>query len=134
MKKSSITKSIDRENGKGFSNNVNIQGYVFKKKNSFIIFEIKTTHDVVVAHVKYVYFDNVDDLLTLLAHSCEFWMGNSVQFVFLREKEKTSSVKTILEELGFTIEEATGYEWKWKFRCNVHKLEKCSCPVYHMYK
>lgn len=141
MTKDEIRKIIDEENGDGFSNNVNLNGYVFTKNESFVVFELKNIDDVKVCHVKYIHFLTEKDLTTLMVYCCNFWMGNHVQFIFYREKDRVkNSAVEWLKGLGFREEIIRDYQWKWKFECKKctkenGKVDKfCVCVVHSMYK
>lgn len=134
LSKDDIRKIIDQENGEGYSNNVNLNGYTFTKNGSFIVFEFKILEDVKICHIKYIYFKNVKDLVTIMVNCCNFWMGNKVQFIFYKEKEKMVSAIKFLENLNFRAEIIDAPTWKYKFKCKQHENEKCTCSVYSLYK
>lgn len=134
LTKDDIKSIIDKENGRGYSNNINLNGYVFTKNGSFIVFEFKNIEDIKICHIKYIYFKDVKDLITIMVNCCNFWMGNSVQFIFYKEKEKNVSAIKFLESLNFRVETITRPKWKYKFECKKHKNEKCRCIVYSLYK
>lgn len=116
MNDSKTKKLIDSENGIGFSNNVNIKGYKFIKHNSFIIFEMKVIDNVRVAHVKYLFFDNTKDLLTLFATACKFWMGNKIEFFVFKEHHKLASAKDLFLEFGFTERVQENVNWPYDYK------------------
>lgn len=93
LTKRDILKVIDDENGIGYSSNININGYTFTKNESFLIFEFKLIEDVKICHIKYIYAKNKKDLITIMVNCCNFWMGNKVQFIFFKEKQKKNSSK-----------------------------------------
>ena len=134
MTKSEIRDVMDKENGAGFSNNFNLNGYVFQKQGSFIVFELKLIEDVKVCHVKYIHYENQKDLQTILAYSCNFWMGNNVQFMFYKEKHRKNGVVEKLKSLGFREEVVKGTNWKWKFACTECRNDPCTCVVHSMFK
>lgn len=138
MTKEEIRHIIDSENGKGFSNNINLNGYTFTKNGSFIVFEFKYVEDVKICHIKYIYFKNVNDLVTIMVNCCNFWMGNQVQFIFYKEKKKKVSAIKFLEGLNFRSEQIKDPKWKWKFQCRIENAasihEPCNCPVFHLFK
>lgn len=133
LTKEDIRKIIDYENGEGYSNNVNLNGYTFTKNGSFIVFEFKYIEDVKICHIKYIYFKNVKDLVTIMVNCCNFWMGNRVQFIFYKEKEKAISAIKFLENLNFRIEIIDRPKWKYRFNCKNHEND-CNCSVYSLYK
>ena len=134
MTREEIRAIIDEENGKGFSLNINLNGYVFTKNGSFIIFEFRNLEDIKICHIKYIYIKNKKDFITILVNCCNFWMGNSVQFIFFKEKKKRgeSAIK-MLQELNFRMETLQNHKWKYEFNC-LNCGEDCKCPVYSLYK
>lgn len=134
MTKSEIRAVIDADNGEGFSSNINLNGYVFTKRDSFLIFELKTIEDVRVCHIKYIHFVNEKDAMTILTYCCNFWMGNHVQFLFYREKDRDGGCRKYLKDLGFREYMHDSYRWKWRFHCKSCHDTKCHCTVYSMYK
>lgn len=125
---------IDQENGEYFSLNIGLNGYIFSKNGSFIIFDIKNIENIQTCHIKYIYFDSIKSLRVLLTYSANFWMGNKVQFIFYKEKEKKQSAIKYLKQLGFLVKTISGgYKWKYKFACNKHGTN-CTCNVYHLIK
>lgn len=133
MTKNEIRSIIDEENGEGFSNNINLNGYTFTKNGSFIIFEFKYMEDVKICHIKYIYFKNKKDLITIMVNCCNFWMGNKVQFIFYKEKEKRNSAINFLKSLNFRVDRIENYKWKYRFGCNRHGWP-CNCVLYQLYK
>lgn len=134
LTKEDIRQIIDLENGEGYSNNLNLNGYTFTKNGSFIVFEFKTIEDIKICHIKYIYFKNVKDLVTIMVNCCNFWMGNRVQFIFYKEKEKLVSAIKFLENLNFRGEIIYNPKWKYEFKCKKHEREKCTCSIYSLYK
>lgn len=139
VKKSNLTKEyirkcIDEENGDGYSNNINLNGYTFTKNGSFIVFEFRFIEDVKICHIKYIYFKNVKDLVTIMVNCCNFWMGNKVQFIFYKEKDKDVSALKFLENLNFRCEIINRPKWKYKFNCKRHGNEICTCIMHSLYK
>lgn len=133
MTKQEIREVIDKENGEGFSNNINLNGYVFIKNESFIIFEFKYIEDILVCHIKYIYYTNEKDLINVLVYCCNFWMGNKVQFIFYKEKFKKNSAVKFLKDLNFRVEIVDSPKWKFKFDC-IEDGKDCHCILYNFYK
>lgn len=133
LTKDDIRQIIDLENGEGYCNNINLNGYTFTKNGSFIVFEFKNIEDVKICHIKYIYFKNSKDLMTIMVNCCNFWMGNKVQFLFYKEKQKEFSAIKFLEDLNFRVEIIDRPNWKYKFFCKKHE-DMCKCPVYSLYK
>lgn len=134
MTKDEIRAAIDSENGEGYSANLNLNGYIFTRKNSFIVFEIKILEEIRICHIKYIYFDNVQDLITIMVHSCNFWQGNKIQFLFFKEKHKNVSAIKFLENLNFRKESVEHTNWNNPFHCKVEGTDNCDCTVYTLYK
>lgn len=135
MTKEQMREIIDQENGAGFSSNINLNGYVFKKNGSFIIFQFREIEGVKVCHIKYVHYKNKKDLTTIMVYCCNFWMGNNIQFIFYKEKGgKDKGTVEYLKSLNFREEILSEYNWKWRFRCGYCKNESCTCLVHSMYK
>lgn len=140
LTKNSMRSMIDEENGIGFNRNVNLNGYVFKFKGSWICFELQNiegSEDIKVCNIKYIHFKNNKDLKNIIANCANFWMGNKVQFIYYKEKDKKNSALTFLQSLGFRVEPKTQV-WKYNFNCGTCEEGKntysCTCPVYNMYK
>jgi hypothetical protein len=132
-------RAIDDENGVGFSKNINMRGYTFTKNGSFITFEFKEfkesedTEGITCCSIKYIYWKNVNDLFTVLASCCNFWMGNRVKFIYYKEKRKENSIIDVLHDLGFK-KESISVNWKYPFRCRQCHSTRCNCWVYSLYK
>lgn len=115
MKESKVQELIDSENGIGFYKNVNTKGYKFTKNNSFIVFEMKVISDVRVANIKYLYYDSIEELTTLLAYATNFWMGNKIEFFVMKEHDKVATARELFLELGFEDEVKENVSWPYKF-------------------
>ena len=118
VKKHEIIQLIDRENGKGFYKNIDLSGYTFYKKESFINFKIVDIKDIKVVVIKYIYVTNKSDLIKLLSFCVNFWSVNDIGFIYyLEHKRKQNYIKKYLPLLGFSYSE---YEkegvWKYKFK------------------
>lgn len=131
--KAEMREIIDKENGAGFSSNINLNGYVFTKNGSFIVFEFKSLEETHICHIKYIHFKNKKDLTTILVNCCNFWMGNKVQFIYFKEKQKKNSPIDMMRELNFRVEEVFDTKWKYAFECSCDK-NKCNCKVYSICK
>ena len=128
---------IDSENGKGYCRNINLKGYTFRRNNSFIVFEFTDIEDIKICHIKYIYFKNEEDLLNIMVNCCNFWMGNKVQFIYYKEKDRASSekIKEFLKSLNFRIETISRPKWRWKFDCIKEECkDNCKCVVWSFYK
>lgn len=137
LTKEEIQKIIDSENGNGYHKNISLKGYTFTRNKSFIIFEFKNVEDLKICHVKYIYFTNDKDLMNIMVNCCNFWMGNKVQFIYYKEKDRESSnkIKEFLKSLNFRIETIDRPNWKWKFECIKEECKtNCKCPVWSFYK
>ena len=137
LTKEEIQNIIDSENGKGYYRNINLKGYTFTKNRSFIIFELKTLEDIRICHIKYIHFEDEKDLINIMAYCCNFWMGNKVQFIYYKEKDRKSSekIKDFLRSLNFRIETIDRPNWRWKFDCIKEEcVNECKCVVWSFYK
>lgn len=134
MTKEEIREIIDSENGAGYSNNINLNGYIFTKNGAFIVFELKVFDGVKICNIKYIYFKEKKDLTTIMVNCCNFWMGEGVQFIFYKEKIKKKSPVPFLQTLNFRTETNIDEKWKYSFNCNVCKENECSCQVCRLYK
>lgn len=128
MNKEKMKHLIDSENGKGFSENIPLDGYNFFKNNSFISFKISKVEDVQVVIIRYIYSDNKKDLVNILAYCCNFWMGMQVKLIYYREKEKSSYAIDYLREIGFKVSSVDKYKWRNKFEC-IKGESPCTCRV-----
>lgn len=135
MVKEELKAIIDSENGKGFCNNINLNGYTFTKNGSFINFEFKFVEDVKICYIKYIHTKNKRDFITIMVNLCNFLMGNKIQFIFYKEKNRDESEDRIkfLKDLNFRLETIEDYKWKFNFECNDCEND-CKCLVYNMYK
>ena len=135
MTKDEIRAIVEADNGKGFANNINLNGYTFIRGNSFMIFEFKVVDGVKLCHIKYIHYESEKELTSLFTYACNFWMGNDIQFIFYREKDRQSnSPVAFMRELNFREDIIRGYRWKWKFQCENCKKETCDCVVHCLYK
>jgi len=134
MTKAEMRQVMDRENGAGFSNNFNLNGYVFQRKGTFVVFELRTMEGIKICHIKYIHVERKEDLLPVMAYCCNFWMGNRVQFIFYREKERKNGAFEFLKGLGFRDEVNPHHQWKWAFQCVDCHQKKCVCAVHNMFK
>lgn len=135
MTKQDLRDIIDAENGEGYSYNINLDGYVFTKNGSFIIFQFKTIEDVRICHIKYIYFKNQKDFINILVNCCNFWMGNKIEFIFYKEKdrEKNSAIKE-LKELNFREDIISTPKWNKQFKCKKCGSTNCNCYLHNLYK
>lgn len=134
MTKLELISKINEEDGENYALNVNLNGYTFFKNGSFIIFEFKSLEDVQICHIKYIYFKNKKDLMTILVNCCNFWMGNKVQFIFYKEKSnRENSAVKFLKDLKFRVDIISNPKWKYRFKCKTCQ-KPCECSVYSLYK
>lgn len=136
MTRDEIKQIIDIENGKGFSRNINLNGYTFTKNNSFITFEIKIVEEVKICHIKYIHIENQKDFITIMVNVCNFLMGNKVQFIFYKEKERKNSKQRIdfLKNLNFRYELIEAPNWRYNFECLDCFDNNCICHAFNMFK
>lgn len=134
MTREEIRATIDSENGEGYSLNLNLNGYNFTKNGSFIVFELRIIDDIKICNIKYIFYKEKKDLVTIIVNCCNFWMGEGVQFIFYKEKKKKNSVVQFLKDLNFRVEATTCEKWKYNFKCNVCNSDDCKCIVHRLYK
>ena len=96
--KDKLREIIDQENGEYFSLNIGLNGYIFSKNGSFIIFDIKNIENIQTCHIKYIYFDSIKSLRVLLTYSANFWMGNKVQFIFYIHKSVICNQRSVFRD------------------------------------
>lgn len=129
MNKALMKKLIDLESGEGFCKNIDLNGYNFYKKNTFISFKIFKVDGVPIANIKYIYSENKRDLLSVLTYCINFWMGMKIKFIYYKEKEKGNCVIKELENLGFSIIKNSDAEsWEHAFNC-VKGENPCTCNI-----
>ena len=134
MNKTRMRELIDAENGAGFSNNVNLDGYNFFKNNTFISFKISKINGIPLVNIKYIYSESKKDLINVLAYCCNYWYGSKVKFVYYKEKDKKPYAIKLLRSMGFTV--LVGEykkEWPVKFECNRCNKSKCECYINEAY-
>lgn len=135
MDKERIKELIDKEQGEKFSENISLNGYTFYKNNSFIIFKITQVEgDISVANIKYIYSDNKEDLISIIAFACNFWLGTNVKFIYYKEKKKAPYVINTMKRLGFRIiDDRISVNWPVKFVCKKCKSTDCRCVTVEAY-
>lgn len=109
-KKHEIQQYINDENGIDFAKNIPLDGYVFYKGDSFIAFnivEVKLKKKTInTAIIQYIYVTSKNSLVKLLSFTVNFFAGNNVKFIYLKEHKRQSNiVKKYFSTLGFTIKE-----------------------------
>ena len=136
MTKDEIRRVIDKENGKNYSLNLDLNGYTFKKNNSFVLFELRYVEDIKICIIKYIHFEKMKDLINILVTCCNFWLGNEVQFLYYQEKERRkNSPIDFLRQLNFKVELVENPSWNYKFECvNCNPNDQCHCRLYKLFK
>lgn len=134
MDKVEVKQLIDSEQGEGFSENIALNGYIFYKNKSFIAFKINRIDDITVSNIKYIYSDNKNDLVSIIAYACNFWLGLDIKFIYYKEKRKAPYVIKTMESLGFRIVDSRiNQNWKSDFVCNKCKSHDCNCSTVEAY-
>lgn len=135
MNKIRMKELIDLEQGAGFSDNIPLDGYTFFKKNSFIVFKISRIEDgLSVANIRYIYSDNKDDLISIIAYACNFWLGSNIKFIYYKEKKKAPYVVKTMNKLGFRVaSDRISINWTHDFICKKCKKDSCNCESIEAY-
>lgn len=130
MDKKIIMEKIDSENGKDFYKNLDLKGcYNFYKNESFISFRVCKVEGIDMVNIKYLYAENKEDLMSILAYCVNFWTGIKIKFIYYKEKEKKPYVVKALKNLGFKVVESDKPEqWKHKFEC-IKGEDPCNCKT-----
>lgn len=118
VKKVELKKLIDDENGPDFSQNIDLNGWIFYRKSSFISFKIADVSGVQTVVIQYIYLTNKKDLVKLLSQCINFWTSQDVKFVyFLEHMREANYCEKYLSLLGFNIitENRPGV-WKYKYK------------------
>lgn len=117
MKKSTMQKIIDMENGIGYHKNVDLSGYTVYRGDSFITFRFLTIgeNNRVVVYVDYIYVTNKTNLIKLLGWCMNFWAGNDVKSIYYSShKRKANYVEKSFPSLDFKVTERDKSN-KWKY-------------------
>lgn len=135
MNRERIKELIDKEQGYKFSENISLSGYTFYKNNSFINFKISRLEDgISVANIKYIYSDSKEDLISIIAFACNFWLGTNVKFIYYKEKKKAPYVINTMRRLGFKIvNDRISVDWPVEFVCKKCKSTNCRCITIEAY-
>lgn len=137
MNKSRMKELIDLEQGENFSDNIPLDGYTFFKNDSFIVFKISRIEDgITVANVRYIYSDSKEDLVSVIAYACNFWMGSNIKFIYYKEKKKAPYVTKTLGKLGFRVLEGRiSGDWQHDFKCKKCRTDfsRCKCSTIEAY-
>lgn len=136
MDKTKIKELIDKEQGIGFSDNIPLDGYTFFKNNSFILFKISRIDDdnISVVNIRYIFSDNKNDLISIIAYACNFWLGSNIKFIYYKEKKKAPYVVKTMSNLGFKIfDDVLSANWSQNFVCNKCGASNCKCRIVEAY-
>ena len=103
-KKDELRKLIDDENGPKFSKNIDLDGWIFYRRDSFISFKIVNVNDVNTVVIQYIYIVNKNDLIKLLSQCINFWTSNDAKFIYFLEHILALSIQV------FLIQQLTQYQ------------------------
>lgn len=109
-----LQRRINEEHGINFHKNINISGYTFYRKDSFISFHFAIVNKITVVKIDYLYVTCKTDFLKLMKHCIKFWTGYNVAFVYYKEhKRQANYAKKFFSAAGMTIlEEERENQWK----------------------
>ncbi len=94
---------VDRDNGLGYQDNLPKNGNLISVPNSRtkLFYELKNIESTTVIFIRYVHYDNIKQLYTLLAFACQWWANLKPGMIYMREKERGNEVGKYLMKLGF---------------------------------
>lgn len=117
-KKDELRKLIDDENGPKFSRNIDLDGWIFYRRDSFISFKIVNVNNINTVVIQYIYIVNKNDLIKLLSQCINFWTSNDAKFIYFLEHARDANYcKKYLSLLDFNIvEENRPGVWKHDYK------------------
>lgn len=120
---------VDSDNGDGYSKNIHRFGNFISipDSNTKMLYEVKTLEGARIVFIRYIHYDNVDELLNLLAFACQWWTNLKPSMIYMREKSRPNDAGRYLIKLGFKRTRIPN-ELK-PFDCNIDGVD-CHCPVY----
>ena len=138
MDRSRMKQLIDKEQGEGFSDNISLDGYTFFKNDSFISFKISKVDEdgdnISVVNIRYIYSDNKNDLISVIAYACNFWIGANIKFIYYKEKKKAPYVIKAVNSLGFkVVDQMSSKDWDKDFVCHKCGNKDCECMIIEAY-
>ena len=128
-----VREIIDEENGTGFSENFNLKGcYILHRNDSFIAFKVVRIEGIKTCVIKYIHYNSPRDLISVLAYSANFWIGNKIDILIYFQKARETSPIKVLEHLGFVKSKTEDFKFK-SFDCNKDGVD-CKCTVWKLFK
>lgn len=130
-KKIEMVKLIDNEHGKGYSKNVNLDGYTIYRNSSFITFRVVTVNGHNVAVIEYVYVTNKNDLIKLLSFAVNFFVGKDVAYIYYKQHKRPANyVEKYFPLLDFEVQDFINKHWKYMWKSNNKYREEETIEVY----
>lgn len=131
VKKAEMMKLIDSEHGKGYSKNVNLNGYTIYRNDSFISFRFVEVRKKQVAIIEYVYVTNKKDLIKLLSFAVNFFVGKDVSYIYYKQHRRQSNyVEKYFPLLEFEVNDYINKNWKHKWKSSTKFKEEDTVEVY----
>lgn len=114
LQKKELERRINDEHGINYHKNINLSGYTVYRQSSFITFHFVEINNVNTVVVDYVYVTNKTSFIKLFSWCINFFAGNNVKFIYLKEHKRQSNVvKKYLETVGFTVTESkNSHAWQ----------------------
>lgn len=122
---------VDLDNGKGYSKNIKRKGMLirFPRGKTSMLYEVKVIDNVKIVFIKYIHYDTLRELYSLLAFAAQWWSNLKPNMVYYREKDRRNAVgKHLQAKMGFTRCEVKNE--LLPFSCKVDRGWPCSCKVY----
>lgn len=129
-------KTIDDDNGSGYSENIAKKGNFIKTQSggATMFYEVKNITDntpqgetIRVVCIHYIHYDSKKELYSLLAFACQWWKNLKPRLIYYREKERKKDVGKYLKELGF---KPNKLENNLKpFNCLIDGGHPCTCRI-----
>lgn len=115
LQKRELQRLINDENGINYHKNVNLNGYTVYRQSSFISFHFVEINNIQTVIIDYIYVTNKNSFIKLFSWCINFFAGNNVKFIYLKEHKRASNVvKKYLSEAGFTVAEGKNTK-PWKY-------------------
>lgn len=121
---------VDKDNGNGYHKNLPSNGMFITVPNSNtkMFYEVKTINGATIIFIRYIHYDNLKQLMNLLAFACQWWKSAKPNMIYMREKDRKNGAGKYLEKLGFfksrvknDLEEFDCNIDGWPCKCNVYE-------------
>lgn len=107
VQKKALERQINSEHGINYHRNINLSGFTVYRQSSFISFHFVEVNGINTVVIDYVYVTNKTAFIKLFSWCINFFAGNNVKFIYLKEHKRQSNVvKKYLSTAGFTIVES----------------------------